>query len=111
MTKARLKGNPAAPTPAPWHVDAAPRGEAYVVRSVDGKPVAEIWFNGDDAAANARIVAASREMLAMLESFADEFAQREQFIEAQDRGHTPEQIAILKRLSGFRALLHKAKGG
>lgn len=56
-------------TPGPWHVTKDGRSEE-IVRAADasGKPIASMWMNGDSMEANARLIAAAPEMLAVLEA-------------------------------------------
>lgn len=54
-------------TPGPWQ--ATTRGQEWIVRATDdtGRPVTSCWLNGDDSAANARLIAAAPETLEALE--------------------------------------------
>jgi len=50
----------------PWYVDTKDR-IGFTVRSLGGKPVAEIWQNGDDAEAAACLIAAAPNLLEALQ--------------------------------------------
>lgn len=55
-------------TPAPWRVA---RGRAvYAVQTPDDRAVCTLWQDGDEQAANARLIAAAPDMLAALERIA-----------------------------------------
>lgn len=55
-------------TPGLYHLEHRLSG-GLVVRSQDGKPVAEVWSNGDDAEATGSLLAASPAMFLALEAF------------------------------------------
>lgn len=55
-------------TPGPWIADGSKwRGQITVRRAGDiPSPIADMWLNGDDPAANARLIAAAPDMMEAL---------------------------------------------
>lgn len=55
-------------TPGPWEADGSKgRGQITIRRAVDKcQPIADMWLNGDDPVANARLIAAAPHMLKVL---------------------------------------------
>ncbi|ALN73566.1 hypothetical protein [Aureimonas sp. AU20] len=56
-------------TPGPWHVAMRQR-IGITVRAAEEKPIADIWQNGDDPMANARLIAAAPDLLKALQTIA-----------------------------------------
>jgi hypothetical protein len=101
------------PTPGPWHVD------GYFIRRPDGKAVAEaLWFNKEmwpevdiDPVANAILIAAAPDLLALAKQYASECATCDGTEMVMGRGPDGEPDGDrCPDCADIRAVIAKAEG-
>ncbi|MCE4223443.1 hypothetical protein HCU64_06740 [Methylobacterium sp. C25] len=106
-------------TSGPWQVETRGNG-GVVVRAAEQRPVAEIWYNGDDPVANGHLVAAAPDMLAAAQAFVAPYADFDEGKLLQAMRLTPGDVLrfgevvltphVAASITVARAAIAKAEG-